>query len=88
MFLAFRSNDSFLITSVPLAILALVDRKCNYKSEVFATWHPCFGNLVVQKVVFLAFSKLFWSSLRSVWALFLDLKTQRLVVFSAPKVVK
>mgnify|MGYP001790979268 CR=1 FL=1 len=44
--------------------------------------------LGVEKVVFWTFSKLFWSCLGSVWALFLTLKDLLLVVFSAPKVHK
>ena len=44
--------------------------------------------LGVKKVDFLTFSKLFWSSLRSVWALFLDLEGPLLGVFSARKVDK
>ena len=42
--------------------------------------------LGVEKIVFWTFSKLFWSCLGSVWALFLTLKGLLLVVFSAPKV--
>ena len=44
--------------------------------------------LGVEKVVFWTFSKLFWSCLGSVWALFLTLKGPLLGVFSAPKVDK
>ena len=44
--------------------------------------------LGVEKVVFWTFSKLFWSCLGSVWALFLTLKGLLLVVFSARKVDK
>ena len=40
--------------------------------------------LGVKKVVFWTFSKLFWSCLGSVWALFLTLKDLLLVVFLAP----
>ena len=41
--------------------------------------------LGVKKVVFWTFSKLFWSCLGSVWALFLVLKCPLLGVFSALK---
>ena len=41
--------------------------------------------LGVKKVVFWTFSKLFWSCLGSVWALFLVLKDALLCVLSAPK---
>ena len=44
--------------------------------------------LEVKKVDFWTFSKLFWSSFRSVWALFLDLEGPLLGVFSAQKVEK
>ena len=44
--------------------------------------------LGLEKVVFWTFSKLFWSCLGSVWALFLDLKDKLLGDFSAPKVHK
>ena len=44
--------------------------------------------LGVKKVDFWTFSKLFWSSFRSVWALFLDLEGPLLGVFSARKVDK
>ena len=44
--------------------------------------------LWVKKVVFWTFSKLFWSCLGSVWALFSTLKGLLLSVFSAPKVHK
>ena len=42
--------------------------------------------LGVKKVVLWTFSKLFWGSLRSVWALFLDLEGPLLGVFLARKV--
>ena len=42
----------------------------------------------VEKVIFWTFSKLFWSCLGSVWALFLTLKGLLLKVFSALKVDK
>ena len=44
--------------------------------------------LGVKKVDFWTFSKLFWCSFRSVWALFLDLEGPFLGVFSAQKVDK
>ena len=44
--------------------------------------------LGVEKVVFWTFSKLFWSCLGSVWALFSTLKGPLLGVFSALKVDK
>ena len=44
--------------------------------------------LGVEKVVFSTFSKLFWSCLGSVWALFSTLKGPLLGVFSAQKVDK
>ena len=46
------------------------------------------ANLVVEKVVFWTFSKLFYSCLGSVWVLFSNLKGVLLVVFSAQKVDK
>ena len=41
--------------------------------------------LGVEKVAFWTLTKLFWSCLGSVWALFLTLKGLLLVVFPAPK---
>jgi len=45
-------------------------------------------NFGVEKVVFCTLSKLFWSCLGSVWALFLTLNGLLLGVFPAPKVDK
>ena len=66
------------------------------KIEIFGQNFAHFGGfegsfltiLGVKKVVFWTFSKLFWSCLGSVWALFLTLKGLLLGVFSAPKVDK
>ena len=44
--------------------------------------------LGVKKVVFWPFSKLFWSCLGIVWALFLNLKGLLLIAFLARKVEK
>ena len=44
--------------------------------------------LGVEKVIFWTFSKLFWSCLGSVWALFSTLKGLLLGVFTAQKVDK
>ena len=49
---------------------------------------PFLTTLEVQKDIFWTFSKLFWSCLRSVRALFLTLKGPLLDVFSALKVDK
>ena len=64
------------------------------KIEIFGQNWAHFGGfegsfltiLGVKKVVFWTFSKLFWSCLVSVWALFSVLKGLLLGVFSAPKV--
>ena len=66
------------------------------KIEIFDQKFAHFGRfegsfltiLGVEKAVFWTFSKLFWSYLRSVCALFLVLKALLLGVFSAPKVDK
>ena len=66
------------------------------KIEIFDEKLAYFGSfegsfltiLGVEKVIFWTFSKLFWSCLRSVWALFLDLEGPLLGVFSARKVDK
>ena len=71
------------------AILELKSQKWTKKATFFCqSCHPCFDHFGLKKVDFLTFSKLFWCSFRSVWALFLNLEGPLLVVFSARKVDK
>ena len=58
-----------------------IDTFCHVDTRVL-------GIFGIKKDVFWTFSKLFWSCLRSVWALFLTIKGLLLVLFSTPKVDK
>ena len=58
-----------------------IDTFCHVDTRVL-------GIFGIKKDVFWTFSKLFWSCLRSVWALFLTIKGPLLVLFSTPKVDK
>ena len=77
-------------------ILSFEDRYMTLKIEILGQQFDHFGRfegsfltiLGVKKVDFWTFSKLFWTCLGSVWALFLASKGLLLSVFSALKVDK
>ena len=89
MSLAIRGNDLIIFfqcqRSKNRARTAKMDPKIDTFGQVDIRVLAILG---VKKIVFWTFSKLFWSCLGGVWALFFTLKGLLLGVFSALKVDK
>ena len=89
MSLAIRGNDFFCQKKYQQAKNRARRSKMDPKIDTFCQVDiRDLAILGVEKVVFSTFSKLFWSCLGSVWALFSTLKGLLLGVFSALKVDK
>ena len=82
MSLAIGMNDFYKIFGTNKAKIELLERKFTKKYATFVQVdNRVLAILGLKKVDFSSFSKLFWSCLGSVWALFLVLKGPLLGVF-------